>query len=341
MKRNALKLLVTCFSLLCACSKENLLKKESVPVKAEAETNAVAAEYAIVKHTATPKQTDPAITTNTFGDKTQYAYLPEQPANRRGKLFVFIPGTMATSDNYLQVLQTGAQNGYHTIGLSYDNVQTIETYVGSTSDDSKAANIFEEYLTGNNTSPDVNVPKPNGFENRIVKMVRYMDSLYPSENWKQFVTADNLPKWNLISIAGHSQGADHVMYISKKRRLLRAGFFNGPYNFKLANGTYPSFMTSPGITPVRNIYGFTHDGDPIRVWSDVQLNWSVLNMIGDPGYVDGITYYTGNAHKLLTNEDQRAFTTWHGATVADNSTPYDSARVPVFKKVWIYMCFPK
>ena len=106
-------------------------------------------------------------------------------------------------------------------------------FINVNANDSTVENVLNEYLTGENTSTKVNVTKPNSFENRILKMIRYMDSVYPTENWKRFLTASgNDLQWQKFSVGGHSQGSDHAMFMSKKKKFIqgsiywRAGFIH-------------------------------------------------------------------------------------------------------------------
>ena len=331
--------------VLASCTRENVIEPsaETAVQNTADESDDLYGTLNFTEHTVLPKTTDPAITTATFGSPLQYAYLTNNVSKRKNRLFVFIPGTLATSKNYRQILQMAAKCGYYSIGLSYDDIYTIETYSGETTDDKKAENIFEEYLTGNDVSPDVNVPKANGFENRIIKMLLYLDKTYPTENWKRFLTSNNEIKWNLLSVAGHSQGADHAMYMGKERSLFRVGFFSGPYNFKLSNGKYPTWITTQGLTPPERMYGFSHTGDLVRVYSDTQQNWDTLHLVGEPASVDHIkTYspaYNLYYHQLTTSLGGK-FSAFHGKPVADDATPYDAMGLPKYRYVWAYMCFP-
>lgn len=332
MKHICITLVV--FLTITACKKEQTVKSNT----ADAITTDQLSAVSITEHKVRPQTTDNAITTATIGNVNQYAYLPEQTGLYKNKLFVFFPGTIATPGKYLEILKSAARNGYHAIGIAYDNLSTIEQQSGETNDDTRTEKIFEEYLTGNNTSPVVTVPKPNGFENRISKMLQYLAAQYPGEQWQQFINADNSIRWETLSVAGHSQGADHTMYMAKKRNLYRAGFFSGTYSFKLQNGSYPSFILKDGLTPPQRIFGFTHIKDPVRVWDDVKFNWAALQLPGVPTSVDGGNDFT-NTNRLVTKYKAR-FSLYHGITVADDATPVDVNNIPVFESVWKYMCYP-
>ena len=326
-------------ALFTACKKEVVTSAgTNNPFGTNASQSAVTAgNTAIVQHNASPQTTDKQITTKTIGNPVQIAFLPKSALLRKPKLFVFLPGTFSTPSAYQQVLKVAARNGYFAFGIAYDNRSTVEAKAGNTNNDKVTENIFEEYLTGNDVSGKVNIPRANSFENRIIKMIEYLGKTYPSENWLQFLTTSEQLDWKKISIAGHSQGADHTMYMSKKRNLLRAGFFSGPYNFKLTNGSYPSFIQNPGITPVAQVFGFCHVKDNVRVYSDVAANWEELQLPGVPASVDGISVFTSNR---LTTNIAGNLNTYHGSTVSDDATPLDAKGNPAFADVWAYMCFP-
>ncbi len=330
--------------LLVACKKEAALQQQtsiSSATTANANNNALTASasagYAVILHKASPQQTDPAITTHTIGgNPVQTAYLPEDAGVRKDRLLVFIPGTISVPSNYDAVCRAAAQNGYYAFAVAYSNNQALESFIGKDYNNTTMENIMNEYLTGSNTSPKVTITRANSFENRIIKMITYMDSLHPAENWKRFLTTNRQLQWSKLSVGGHSQGSDHAMYMSKVRPLFRAAFIGGPGSFQLADGSYPTFMQAPGATPYNNLYGFNHTKDNIRRWPDVQLVWAVLNIPGTPGYVDDGMY--SDTHRLIT---VRGGIDTHSGTITDSATPIDSSTgKPVFQPVWQYMLFP-
>lgn len=324
--------------ILFSCKKEMNLLQQAAQTDAATEwaSASVSGNYQIIMHEATPKQTDPAIKTNTIGNPTQYAYLPADEANRKDRLMIFIPGSWSVPSGYDYVCQAAASNGYYAFSVAYSNNKFLELYMTGNYNDSTMENIMNEYLTGENTSPKVNISRTNSFENRIIKMIGYMDSLYPSENWKRFLTSDNDIRWDKLSVGGHSQGSDHAMYMSKVRPLFRAGFFGGPGSFKLKNGSFPSFMQNPGVTPSDRIYGFNHTRDLVRPWLEVSEVWTTLGIPGEPDSVDD--GQVNGSHQLTTS---MANIDGHSGPITDDATPVDSVTgKPVFLRVWKYMLFP-
>lgn len=331
------KIIYFSFSVLLfsACKKELVPTTELSINRSELQKSQAMLDFAFTEHKATPKQTDPKITTLALGATTQFAYLPTNPAVRKDRLFIFIPGTTATPSNYLKIVKVAASQGYYSFGVAYSDLSPIEFYTGSNPKDNTTENILEEYLTGNNTSGRVSVSKANGFENRIIKMILFMDASYPTENWKRFLTVNNEIIWEKLSVAGHSQGSDHAMYMSQKRNLWRAGLFAGPGSFKLNNGNFPSFMQENGVTLRANVFGFNHTKDLIRPWNGVKEAWATLQLPGLPDSIDDGT--VNGANQLTTTI---ATNDGHGCVVSDGSTPNDAGGKPLFANVWTYMCFP-
>lgn len=319
---------------LFSCKKESDLNAVQ-----QAETRDAASMMLVPIHsrTATPKQTDSRISTSTLGSSLQYAYVPRNAGDRVNKLFIFIPGTTAGPDDYRTILQVGARAGYHTLGIAYSNIFPVEFYAAGITTDGGVEDILEEYLTGANTSSRVSIGQPNGFENRIIKMLQYLNTNFPGEGWGQYINQNGQLRWEVISASGHSQGSDHSMYMSRKRNLLRAGLFAGPGSFALPNGDNPSFMQGPGITPPANVFGLAHIRDEIRLWSGVRPTWASLAVPGLPTSVDNNNY--NGANQLTTNISGTSSA--HSAMVSDSVTPIRSNGVPVFANVWIYMCFPR
>jgi hypothetical protein len=329
-------LIVVASFLMISCKKETAISSTVAQNSFSMDASKGLAGVSIISHSATPKQTDPDINTETLFDPVQIAYLPANAANRKDKLFIFIPGTISTPSGYLKITKAAATNGYYAFGIAYSNILPVEFYAGSSPDNNTVENIMNEYLTGNNSSPAVNIKKASSFENRILKMIEYMDSLYPAENWKRFITSTNEIEWNKISIAGHSQGSDHAMFIGQKRDVLRVGLFAGPGDFKLPGGSFPSFMTDAGITSRENFYGFNHTADDIRLWPVVSLVWNALQIPGIPESIDK-RYLTLPTHQLTTSINTN---NTHGFVVSDNATPLNAQGIPSFEPVWRYMCFP-
>jgi hypothetical protein len=295
--------------------------------------------FDITEYTALPTDTDAQIAK---GLSTQYAYLPKDAANRKNRLFIFIPGTFAKPQTYLKIIQSGAKQGYHTMGISYDNSAEISTFCSGSTDANCSGNVLKEFFDGTDASTLVAIGPSENFVNRFVKMLKYLDAKYPSDNWKQFIYGTSDLNWSMVSVAGHSQGSAHTLYISKQKNLLRTSMFSGPNATTLDNGTAANWFISTGQTAKDKIYAFTNINDNLAIYAAISANWATLGLLGTPTTVDNATTFT--SHQLTTAvippATQGSASPTHGSTTVDIVTPLDKDGNPVFEKVWIYMCFP-
>jgi hypothetical protein len=330
IKKQMLFWVIIACTFSCKNNKTNLTPSISMP-------------YEVLERSALPEQTDPAITTQTLGNTRQFAYVPKEESVRKNKIFIFIPGTFANPSVYKKIIQSAAKFGYYSIGVSYSNMQTIESQCNNNNSETCVSNILKEYLEGTDSSPDVSITPANSFENRISKFILFLKNNNPNENWGQFLDNNNKIKWEMVSLAGHSQGSGHTTYISKVRSLFRAGIFSGPNGFQLSNGRFPTWFISNGLTSNDKVFAFTNRFDGLTPYTSVSAAWNGLNLIGSPLSIDGVSSF-GNAHRLITDVRIQATAgsanPEHGSTVADAVTPVDNRGNPTFEVVWKYMCFP-
>lgn len=294
--------------------------------------------YKYLSYEVLPKETDKNITN---GLSKQFAYITKEPKLRKNKLFIFLPGTAASPRAYKKIIQTAAEHGYYSFGLHYDNSLSSAGICKRTNDENCSQNALKEYFKGVDYSSEVNVSFPNSFINRITKMILYLDSQNPSENWGQFLTANNEIKWNLISLAGHSMGSRHAFFISKQVSLYKVGLFSGPNGFVLANGRFPSWLSTAGATANANITGFANINDRLAKWHYVEKIWQIIGMEGKPLNIDKNSKLT--SHQLFTDyisQNSRSRIPAHNSTCVDTDTPMTSNGRPKFEKVWEYMSFP-
>lgn len=316
------------FSLL-SCTKNNV---EPQPIE-----NTVN-EY--LSYEILPINTDQGITN---GLSTQFAFITKEPNLRKNKLFIFLPGTAATPQAYRKIIQTAAENGYYSFGLHYDNSLSSAGICNNTNDESCVENALREYFEGIDYSTEVSVNFPNSFINRITKMILYLDSQNPSENWSQFLTNNNQINWSLISLAGHSMGSRHAFFISKQVSLYKVGLFSGPNGFVLANGNFPSWISTDGETAISDITGFSNVNDNVAEWNYVQNIWEISGIQGTALNIDNNNAI--NSHQLFTEfiatNNGGSIIPAHNSTCVDIDTPIDTNGRPKFESVWKYMCFPE
>lgn len=268
-------------------------------------------------------------------------YLARNPAaSQRGQLMVFFPGTNGTPFNYRSFTNVAADMGFHALGLTYVNDQAVNEICGPTANLDCYGNVRLEIFDGTDRSALVNVNRPNSIENRLIKLLLYMQQTDAAGNWSQYLDANNQIRWDRIVVAGHSQGGGHAGIIGKNKRVVRvimfaamdfSGFRNSPANWILA----------PGITPNVDFYGFSHQQDESVNYTTLStLIWPAYGMdaFGAPVNVESVAVPYNNTHSLNSNSANiPSGSNYHGAIVVDGRFPVDQSGDSIYDPVWRFL----
>lgn len=260
-----------------------------------------------------------------------------QAVSQKNKLFLFFPGTGAVPFNYRQILKHAANLGYHSIGLTYPNSDAINMICLTTTDTTCHSRARLEVFDGMDRHPALNVDTINCIERRTLKLLQYLEASYPSENWGQYYSGDQI-LWNKMIVSGHSQGGGHAGIISKIRQVERVAMFAAMDWIGLLNRS-ADWITWDGLTAEGQYYGFMHQNDEAIDFNNVLINWDNYGMssFGNLVLVDTTNTPFNNSRKLYTLlTPANDITKFHGSPVADAYTPMDSG-APVFAPVWTYM----
>jgi hypothetical protein len=268
---------------------------------------------------------------------------PEVPV--AGKLVVLLPGTGAEPADYARFLAEGSARGYHVIGLSYANSQSVEGLCQNSPATDCHAEVREEILTGQDRSSLLQVSPPNAINNRINRLLTWLHTQFPDEGWDQFVGETSV-SWPRITVAGHSQGGGHAAFIAKRVRVDRAVYFGAPPDWNLQRDAPALWLGAPGATDASRQFGVVHLRDNIVPPARADANWRQLGMAagGPVVLTDSTSAPWGNSHRLTTdlpfNPASRAQNPFHGAPITDASTPLDAQGEPRYRTLWHYLAFP-
>ena len=277
---------------------------------------------------------DPAV-----GD--DYAYLNPN-VTPKGKLFVFFAASGGNPSIYRRMQAAAANNGFHSVGLSYPNADVVALLCQGQGGGCQGA-IRGETLTGDDVSPLVSVNRANAVENRLLKTLRYLDAQYPADGWGRYIDPSGQLEWRLIRVGGHSQGGGLAGYIGVNRSVDRVCTFSSPADFAL--GRPADWLFAPSLTEPARFYGFGHRRDGIVPWSNLQEVWAALQMdqFGAVVNVDASSAPYADSHMLATNlevpADATAGAGFHSMTASDLATPVDADGLPVYRSVWQKACF--
>ena len=279
-----------------------------------------------------PRSTDSAIDGWT---KSHYAYAPQAPL-RKGKLFLFLPGSFGKPAHQQLVMEEAARLGLHGISLSYPNSWTVAGLCRRDVDLGCFEKVRLEIIDGIDRTPLVNIAPANSIENRLAKLLAYLEQENPSEGWGVFIGNDGSPIWSSIRVAGHSQGGGHAALLGQLHAVDRVVVFGAPHDFSARLRVTAAWLSGASKTPPQRIFGFNHRLDSWRVRL---LAWDAqgLGAFGPPTSIDGAVAPFSGSHQLFTEVPPAHFGGEHGSVVVDWNTPLDANGEPLFRPVWRFL----
>jgi len=97
----------------------------------------------------TEYQVDPAATDSAIdASRGSHEAFINSAVTPKRKLFVFMPGTGGTPPLYRLIVQAAANNGYHAIGLAFENVVSVGDLCSGSADPDCAGKVREERFSG-------------------------------------------------------------------------------------------------------------------------------------------------------------------------------------------------
>lgn len=288
------------------------------------------------------------------GEAPHVVINPSPSVAPRGRLFVFLPGTQGRPAQYSLILRAGAARGFHAVGLNYANQTAMGTLCQSSLQPDCYWNARNEVILGQGTPVpgQTAVTRADSIVNRLNKLLMWMKSTYPAEDWGQFLRSDNTVDWSKVVLAGHSQGGGHVGVLAKSVALARAAYFSSPEDWnEVTNRPANWTSTRANVTPASLQFGFGSDADTLVPNAHASAHWDALGLTKPAGgsvLVDSDSPPFSNSQQLRTalppNPASTALTAAlknHGVTVVDTSTPVDGSGRPRFDQngVWEYLCF--
>ena len=279
-----------------------------------------------------PSETDSAIT---HWNEPHIVCAP-QSSNQRGELFVFLPGTGALPSYYGQLMQTAAEAGLHVIALRYPNDEGVNFEICPRDPDDNCHQLVrQETMQGVDVSPNVAVDSHNSIEGRLQSALTHLAAQAPAEGWEQFLEND-LPRWNAIVVAGHSQGGGHAVYFAKLHPVKRVIAFTWVDVRKRELASWVTNM--PSATLAENYYLLWHQDDqPIAGYQPELMTALGLDSFGAPVVVEQSAPPYQNTHSLIVTTPPPVDQIAHNTPVVDFALNFDTSGAPIYKAAWQYL----
>ncbi len=270
-------------------------------------------------------------------DSSYVAYDSTVASNNR--LLFFIGGTSSKPFDYTDFVDLAATLGYHAIDIAYPDTPEVAT-VCKNSPDSLCYDLYRQQKCFGTPVSTANIDTLNSIVMRAYYLVAYLDSIYPTQGWGQFISGGQLV-WSKVAISGHSQGSGHAMYIAKQMNCERVAMFSGVDDYSLYFNQPAHWIGLPGTTPSERIYGFnsiSNEGVPFDTLLRIQ---NLLGMFayGDSVDVDSVSPPYRYSHSLCSDalpDHPTGSSYYHNCTVANFNTPLVGG-VPLYTPVWTYM----
>ncbi|HMB94327.1 MAG TPA: T9SS type A sorting domain-containing protein [Rhodothermales bacterium] len=285
-----------------------------------------------------PSQTDAAI-----DDWNERHYTVINTAvTPRNQLFVFFAGTGGLPRNYQLISRHAADLGFHVINLRYPNDDAVNALCRNASDPACYEQVRLEIIDGTDRSDLVDVDRPNSVENRLVKLLQYLDDRFPTEGWNQYLDDQNEPVWATLVVGGHSQGGGHAGILGKTHKVDRVVMF-AAIDYDASRNEVAPWISQKGVTPPSAYYGLGHERDILVPPGRLVPGWEAYGMavFGPVTSVDTQPPPYGNSHMLMTNADPKpgfqSLSPYHNSMVVDVETPLTQSGALVFADTWTYL----
>jgi lysophospholipase L1-like esterase len=192
-----------------------------------------------------------------------------------------------------------------------------------------------EASTGEDASPLVDIPKPDGMAERSRQFLLWLDREHPDGRWAQFLTADRKDlRWEKVTMAGISHGATTAARFAVHKPVDRVVMLSGPRD------NTETWQGMPSATPANRFFGFSHVLDSGWTADHYCRSWQLLrlNEFGPVVNVDEVPSPYGNTRRLITTADVdknpgRAHTT----VVPGGSSVKNAAGAMIHEPVWRYL----
>lgn len=206
--------------------------------------------------TAQPAAADAKI----FWTEAPHRIYFDSAVRHRNQLLVFLPGTGGRNAGPpREFSMTAAELGYHVIDLAYPNTISA-TVCWKESDTACFENFRREIIDGRDISPLIAIGRADSIENRLEKLLYWLEVQEPANGWGGFLAPAGGVDWDKVALAGQSQGGGHAALRAREHKVARVLMFSAPkdYNRQLHK---PAPWYRQGQTPVQRFFALSHIRD--------------------------------------------------------------------------------
>ncbi|MBT8327720.1 MAG: T9SS type A sorting domain-containing protein [Bacteroidia bacterium] len=256
----------------------------------------------------------------------------------RNTLVVHLVGSFDNPLNTIKYPSLAANNGFHVVSLKYKNGISSQGACKNSTDSNCYSNFRKEIIEGVDVSDEVDVDSTNSIQNRLHKLLLFLQNEHPNQNWEQFIKSD-IVYWSKVIVSGHSQGGGHAAYLGQSKLLKRIIMFSSPNDWSNHFGSPAHWLDDPKTTPIQRYYGFNNLNDDVVDFSHQYQIWQNIGLtsLQDTIFIGDSTFKSSGSSILYTDYDMPGTSVNHNATVRDSDTPLNNDNTPIYSDVWLYL----
>ncbi len=247
----------------------------------------------------------------------------------QGKLVIWLMG------HNQGLFERIASYGLHGIQVHYANGWFGLLDPKDRDDGETLGKIRLEAATGEDHSPLVSIPRPDGMAERAYQFVRWLAKEHPQGKWGQFLTEDGQGlRWDKVIMSGISHGSTTAARFAKHQRVDRVVMFSGPRD------QFESWQGFPSATPANRFFGFTHVLDGGWTGNHYCRSWEMLGLheFGPIVNVDETPPPYENSRRLISTADvDNSPSRAHSMVVPGGAAAKDAEGKYIHEAVWRYL----
>lgn len=210
----------------------------------------------------------------------------------RGKLVIWL------MSHNRELFKRWNSYGLHAIRVHYANKWFSKCCQDKPVSEHCRGNIRLEAATGQDFSPDVDIPKPDGMMERAFQFVKWLARENPEGNWGYYLNQQGTGlRWEHVIISGSSHGSTTAARFAKFQKVSRVVALCGPRD------QHQTWQALPSATPANRYFGFSHVLDSGWVDDHYCRSWELLGMhnYGPIVNVDSTKPPFQNTRRLITS----------------------------------------
>jgi len=188
-------------------------------------------------------------------------------SNQQGKLFLFLPGTNGIPEKGPKKLfRTAIENGYQVINLSYINQPAVARICKgeNLANDIDCTEKFRtQRVFGTRTTSLIPDEPQDAIVHRFTKLLIYLNEYDKNGNWDKYLDNGSVD-WNLITVAGQSQGGGMAAFIAQQKLENRIITFSGGWDYseREPEKKIAKWYFNKSVTPPNRWFGLYHSQEP-------------------------------------------------------------------------------